>query len=331
MLIPLSVVILITPLLYIFRDTLYRLFEYQPEFLWMIPSFLVFNYCYEALFVLLIIEKKTKQMALMTVIRTGVEIIFSFLLIYTLFPTWYGRALGYGIGMFVMTNIFIRYVIKNKFLTRNINTRLLRRELTFGVAGFSLQMAIFFLISSDKFFVMVNYGKTMAGFYSVAATFATIQYIFSSSLLQYLQPIIYKSFSEGKYWSKVKPLFMKYVLIMASVLFLLILITTFIYHYIIKESYKEHIYVFYILATSTFIWSISNLFLQTIIYHKNKRIISTLSAIIIILAFSINYFTSKHLNIFWLGIGQIFSNSIMLLLVLYFSQKSGFFHKKVLQ
>ncbi|MCW5914789.1 MAG: oligosaccharide flippase family protein [Chitinophagaceae bacterium] len=324
-----GILVLVLPIpLYIFSGPLSRTFEYQKEFFWLIPTCLLLNYCFEIFQRLLIIEKKIRKVAQITIIRTFSEVLFSLLFIYLIYTTWYGRAIGYALSLLIMGLIFFHYVIKNKFLVRQFSLLHIKKELLFGIAGLTLQMGIFFLTSSDKFFIMANYGKTNAGFYSVASTFATIQIIVSIALLGYLQPILYQSFTEGKNWHHMKSTFLKYISVMIIFLVALYIGTTIVYSYFLKESYRSYVHIFYLLALSTFIWSMSNIFLQIIIFKKNKKLIGLLSFIIIVIAFNINFFTSKYLGISWVCYGQILINLIVFLTILLFSRKLGFFQWK---
>ena len=181
------------------------------------------------------------------------------------------------------------------------------------------------LITSDKFFVMSFFGKDQAGYYSVAATFATIQFIVCTALLQYLQPVLFKEFAALQTWKTVKNLYYKYFLGMLVTLLGVICFTLFVYHFILRPVYKEYVHYFYVLSISTFIWTISNIFLQYIVFNKSKKIIVMLSLTTIGFSLVVNYIASKYLGINWLLLGQIVTNVFVLLLVLYFNRKLKYF------
>lgn len=326
LLIPLLISLLLISLFFIFRQSLSRTFSFQQQFIWLIPVCLVLNFCFEAFIVLLRIQNKFRVFATITLLKIIIEISLAVLLILFAYVSWYSRALGYFFSILVIAMLFFSYIKKNGFLVKRISLKIFKKELIFGLSGLLLQTAIFFINTSDKFFVMAYFGKTQAGFYSIAGTFAAIQYIVSASLMNYLQPVLYTKFSDKKMYESIKGIYAKYIMIMLATTAALFSFSSVIYHYLLKPSYKEYIHYFYLLCISSLIWSISNIFLQPIIFNKEKRIIFKLSVLCILFAFTINYCTSQFLTINWLCAAQIVTSAFVLCVILYFNKKHNCFH-----
>ena len=324
-LIPAMVSLLLIPLFFIFWQPLSRAFSFQHQFIWLIPVCLFLNFCFEAFIILLRIQNKVRLFATITLLKIVVEISLAVILILFAYVSWYSRALGYFISILMVAIVFFFYIKKNRFLVNKLDFNILKRELLFGLSGLLLQTAIFFITTSDKFFVMAHFGKTQAGFYSIAGTFATIQYIVSASMMQYLQPVLYKKFAEKEKWKTIKGIYKKYVLVMLGTSIALFLFTIAAYHYLLKESYRDYLHFFYILCISSFTWSVSNIFLQYVIFNKYKKIILWLSLMSISFALVINYFSARFLTINWLCFGQILTNIFVLSLVFYYNKKLRFF------
>lgn len=325
LLIPLIISLLLIPLFFIFRQSLSRTFSFQEQFIWLIPVCLVLNFCFEAFIILLRIQNKVRVFATITLLKIIIEISLAVLLILFAYVSWYSRALGYFISILVIGILFFSYIKKNGFLVKRISLKTFKKELVFGLSGLLLQTAIFFINTSDKFFVMAHFGKTQAGFYSIAGTFAAIQYIVSASLMNYLQPVLFTKFSEKKMYGSIKSIYAKYIIIMLATTAALFSFSSLVYHYLLKPSYKEYIHYFYLLCISSLIWSVSNIFLQPIIFNKQKRIIFRLSVLCILFAFTINYCASQFLTINWLCAGQIVTNAFVLCVILYFNKKLNCF------
>jgi O-antigen/teichoic acid export membrane protein len=313
--------LLLIPLFFIFWQPLSKAFSFQQQFIWLIPVCLFLNFCFEAFIILLRIQNKVRLFATITLLKIIVEISLAVILILFAYVSWYSRALGYFISILMIGLLFFFYVKRNDFLVNKLSFKILRKEFLFGLSGLLLQTAIFFINTSDKFFIMAHFGKTQAGFYSIAATFATIQYIVSASLMNYLQPVLFTKFSEKKTWKNIKGIYVKYITTMLVTSVGLFFFSIIIYHYLLKPSYREYIHYFYLLCISSLIWSVSNIFLQSIIFDKQKRIILWLSLISISFAFLVNYCTSQYLTINWLCAGQILTNTFVLSLILYFNKK----------
>ena len=324
-LIPAIVSLLLIPLFFIFWQPLSRAFSFQHQFIWLIPVCLFLNFCFEAFIILLRIQNKVRLFATITLVKIVVEISLAVILILFAYVSWYSRALGYFVSILMVGIVFLFYIKKNRFLVNKLDFKILKGELLFGLSGLLLQTAIFFITTSDKFFVMAHFGKTQAGFYSIAGTFATIQYIVSASMMQYLQPVLYKKFAKKEKWKTIKGTYKKYILVMLSTSIALFFFTIAAYHYLLKESYREYLHFFYLLCVSSFTWSVSNIFLQYIVFNKYKKTILRLSVMSISFAVCINYSAAQFLTISWLCFGQILTNIFVLFLILYYNKKLNFF------
>ena len=312
---------LLIPVFYIFWQPLDRAFSFQYEFIWLIPLSLFCNFCFEAFIILLRMQNNLKLFATISLLKMLVEIVLSVLLLIYIFPNWYSRAMGYFLSAGLIAVLFFFHIKNKGFLIKKIDYKVLKGELLFGLSGLLLQTAVFFIGTSDKFFVMSFFGKEQAGFYAVAATFATIQYIVSSSLMQYLQPVLYTNFSGNKPWAAIKGLYVKYSLAMFGTMLALLLFAFIVYKYLLKGSYQENIHYFYLLSISSFIWSVTNIFLQYIIFNKHKKIITQLSVMSIVFSLAINFTASVYFNINWLCAAQIITNVFVLVVTLHFNHK----------
>jgi len=325
LLIPVMLSILLIPVLYLLRVPLEKAFNFQPAFLWLIPMGLILNFSFEAFIILIRNQNKVKLFATVSLLKVVIEITLSVLLIMWLWHSWYSRALSFVVAGIVVSGMFIFHIQKQGFLVPRIDKQVLRNELFFGLSGMALQTAIFFINTSDKFFVMSFFGKNQAGYYAVASTFATIQQIVCMSLMQYLQPILFSRFADEKKWKDVKEMFYKYMLAMVATLLAVTVFTIIVYTYLLRPAYKPYLHYFYILSIGSLIWSITWLFLQYILFQKNKRILFTLAAISITIAVAINYIGSAKFTMNWLAGGQIATNILVIAIILLFNKKLGFF------
>jgi len=270
-------------------------------------------------------QNKVKLFTTVSLLKILLEIGLSIVFIVFIYKNWYSRALGYLLSGTVIAALFFYYIKKNHFLVKDISFKVLQGELYFGLSGLVLQTAVFFVDTSDKFFVMSFFGKEQAGYYAVASTFATIQYMVCVSLLQYLQPVLFREFTALKTWKDLKGLYYKYGLAMIVSLLGITVFTVMVYQFVLKAAYREYVYYFYILGISSFIWTIANIFLQFIIFNKNKKIIILLSLICTSIAVAVNYLSAAYFDINWLGFGQIVTNLFVLAIILFFNKKLNYF------
>jgi O-antigen/teichoic acid export membrane protein len=325
LLIPVALSLVLIPLFYLLRAPLQNAFNFQPSFFWLIPLCLFFNFCFEAFIILLRNQNKVKLFATVSFIKIVLEIGLSIIFILHIYSNWYARALAFLLSGLVIAALFLYHSRKNHFLVTKIQLKGIKTELYFGLSGLVLQTAIFFITTADKFFVMSFFGKTQAGYYAVASTFATIQYIICVSLLQYLQPVLFKEFAAFQTWKNLKPIYLKYFGAMLLTLFSVIIFTIFVYHFVLKAAYLPYLSYFFILSISSFIWTISNIFLQYIIFKKNRNVIFLLASTAIAISIAVNYSGSKYFDINWLSFGQIFINLLVLVMIVFFNKKLKFF------
>ena len=104
-----------------------------------------------------------------------------------------------------------------------------------------------------------------------------------------------------------------------------IVFTFIVYNFVLKAAYREYLYYFYILSISSFVWTISNIFLQFIVFNKNRKVIFLLSLISISISLAVNYISSKYFDIKWLSLGQIVTNIFVLFIILFFNKKLNYF------
>lgn len=325
LLIPIMFSILLIPVLYLLRVQLEKAFNFQPAFQWLIPMGLILNFCFEAFIILIRNQNKVKLFAIVSLLKVVIEISLSILFIVLLWHSWFSRAFSFVLAGLVASGMFIFHIRKQGFLVLLIDKQVFRSELFFGLSGMALQTAIFFINTSDKFFVMSFFGKNQAGYYAVASTFATIQHIVCMSLMQYLQPVLFSHFADEKKWKDLKEIFYKYMLAMAVTLLIVTVFAITVYTYVLRPAYKPYLHYFYILSIGSFVWSISWLFLQYILFQKNKRILFVLAAISIAIAVGINYIGSAMFTMNWLAGGQIATTILVIAIILLFNKKLGFF------
>lgn len=325
LIIPVVLSLVLIPVFYLLRAPLEKSFNFQPAFFWLIPLCLFFNFCFEAFIILLRNQNKVKQFAIVSFIKIILEVGFSIIFILYIYSNWYSRALAFLFSGLVVAVLFLYHSHQNKFLVNRIQFTGIKSELQFGISGLVLQTAIFFITTSDKFFVMSFFGKTQAGYYAVASTFATIQYIICVSLLQYLQPVLFKEFAAFQTWKNLKSIYFKYGAAMLATLLAVTIFTIIVYHFVLKATYQPYLYYFYILSISSFIWTISNIFLQYIVFKKNKNAIFFLALTGITISVAVNYFSSKYFDVNWLSFGQIFINLLVLVIIVFFNKKLKFF------
>jgi O-antigen/teichoic acid export membrane protein len=325
LIIPVILSFLLLPVLFIFRAPLEKTFNFQRDFFWLIPGCLFFNFCFEAFVILMRNQNKVKLFTAVSFLKIILEVGLSIVFIIFVYKNWYSRALAFLLSGAVISILFFYHIKKNNFLVNILDHKVLRGELFFGLSGLVLQTAIFFVGTSDKFFVMSFFGKVQAGYYAVAATFAAIQYIVCISLLQYLQPVLFKEFAAMQNWKSLKGLYHKYFLAMFMTLLGVIVFTFIVYNIILKSAYREYLYYFYILSISSFLWTISNIFLQFIVFSKSRKIIFLLSMICIGVSIAVNYICSAYFDVKWLGIGQVVINILVLSVILFFNRKLNYF------
>lgn len=325
---PVSITLISYVGLYLFRQPLLETYGFPFSFVWIIPTIVFFNFCYEHLMNLIRNVNDTGRFLKVNVARTVVEISLSVVLVVFFAWRWQGRVAGILTAYSLVFLYAFYYFKKKKYLFGRVSRERLFHELQYAVPIVVMQVSIFCLSSSDKFFLsaFTNDNNETVGIYSIASIFASVITIFCTAVLHYFFPKIYSQLSAGQVrFPVIRKYFMLYAGIMVACLVLILIATPVAYKYFIHEKYHRALSFVPYLCLGCFVWAITYFFYSSMLFFKEKKKIFSISVFSIVASLTMNYFFIRQ----WqeLGAAQSFLISYILVLLATLVINSGFIKK----
>lgn len=321
---PITVLILSTILFYIFREQLNTAYGFPLMFVWVIPFITFLSFCNEQLMSLLRSNNEPNRYMAVNVVRTILELGISAILVVFFAWRWKGRVTGIFIAYTIITLYGLYYFTKNGYLFGKVKRKTVLHDLSYGGPVILLQISIFAMNASDKFF-LAHYSEGQSdklGIYSIACIYSSVITVMSTAILQYIFPKVYSLLSQPVInYKSIKRNFLLYAGLAAAGTIVVIGISPYMFKHFINPRYYEALSYLFIICIGYLIWCVSYFFYSFLLYYKDKKKIFWLSFLSIITSLSLNYlFISR-----WQARGAAFSilvsYSIVLILTMAFTRK----------
>ncbi|RYZ26249.1 MAG: hypothetical protein EOO10_16090 [Chitinophagaceae bacterium] len=260
--------------LYIFRDQLNKAYGFPVSFVWIIPLIVLFNFINEHLMNLVRNANETSVFLKVNVGRTLLEIGLSVVLVVYFAWRWQGRVAGILVAYSAIFLFALYYFKKKNFLFGKVSGKRIVHELQYAGPIIIMQLSIFCLNASDKFFLsaFTADNNETVGIYSIAAIFASVITIFCTAVLHYFFPKIYSHLSgENADYSSIRKYFFMYAAIMVLCLTAMILLTPLAYKYFIHERYHSALPLVPYLCIGCFLWAINYFFYSSMLFFKERK------------------------------------------------------------
>ena len=318
-----GVMLLSTCLMLMFSPELYNAYQYPLLFCWLIPVITFLSFCNEQLLSLLRNSHKSSVFFRVNTLKIALELGLSFLLVVGLAWRWEGRVAGITAAYLMIGCFSLWYFIRHGYLSGKISLKVFRQEMLYAVPVVVMQISIFCMNASDKFFLAaLSSDNAVVGIYSIASIFASIILALSMSLIQYVFPKIYAELSmEKPRYEIISKTFRLYLIVMLTGSLLAALLTSPAYHYFIHPRYHEALSYVYVLLAANFVWTIVYFFYSFLLYFKEKKRILALSLATICLAVVSNYLMIRSFSASGAAYSSLIIYIIALILVLYATKK----------
>ena len=291
LLLPVLLTCIICVSLLIFGNSIANYLQIPVYYLYALPVLALSAVFFDILLTLIRNRNEPLFFALLTFIRTIFELGVSALLIIVASMSWQGRVLGWLITGILLIIYSLYYFNKNEYLTGKIDRRYLPDELKYSIPIIVNQVAIFIIMSSDKFFIAKYLNTEEVGIYGVAGQIAFIAFAISAALIMSFNPYLFKALSEFNQQKKkeIVTKLARFIALMLLICIGIAVVTPLLYQFFINSKYHRGMpYVKWILL-SYFFWFIYWLLLGFLYFYKMKKIILFVSVLSILLAVSLNF------------------------------------------
>ncbi|MBC7627765.1 polysaccharide biosynthesis C-terminal domain-containing protein [Ferruginibacter sp.] len=281
--------------LFLYRDLLYRKFGFPSGFTWISPILVLLIFCNEQLLGLIRNNNEPFYFLTFGIGKTIIELGMAVLLILFFKYHWQGRVIGISTAYFTVTIFAFIYFFKKGYLGGKIKIEFLKSELIYALPIIMLQLSIFVMSSSDKFFLAGNH--EVVGIYGIACTFSSIILILGTGLLQYIFPKIFSLLSASNVdYASIRKHFYLYAIVMAIGAIAVLLFTQLFYTFFINVKYYTALKYIYFIVLGYFFWTITYFFYCFLLYNKQKRQILFLSVLSITISLGCNSFFIPRLG-----------------------------------
>jgi len=316
---PVLVTIFCTVILFFYRDYFFQKFGFPYSFTWIIPILTLLNFCNEQLLGLIRNNNEPYYFLGVGLSKTVIELGLAVALIVFFQYHWQGRVIGISASYALITLFGFRYFYRKGYLGGSIKKEYLKSELIYALPIIMLQLSIFVMSSSDKFFLADDHA--VVGVYGIACTFASVIIILSTALLQYIFPKIFSLLSaETVQYSSIRKHFYLYIGVMLGGTIGLIIFTPIIYKEFINIKYHHALKYVYLIILGYFAWTITYFFYSFLLYNKQKRKILFLSAASIVISLGLNYFFIRRLGDMGAAIAVCSCYFLMMFITIFFTR-----------
>ncbi len=321
---PLVVTFLSIAVFFVFFETFSKNFSFLKIFIWLIPVLVFLTFCSEQFVTLIRNNNEPFKYLKVGIARLVFDAGISIGLVVFFAWHWKGRVAGILISQLIIAIVAFFYFKKRGFVFGKVKKQYLKEELIFALPIITMQLSIFSLTASDKFFLAKYENNHAVGVYGYACIFASIVNIFGTALMQYLLPKIYAYLSSVSInYYAIKKHFIIFLAATFAVLALVVLVTPLMYKYFIHESYHPGLKYLYLIAIGYFFWGITYFFYSFLLYHKQKRKILSLALLGILISLLSNWFFIKKFGEFGAAFSVCFSYFVFLCLTIIFTFDFG--------
>lgn len=328
---PFIMMVLSIAVFYFFFPFFKKNFGFHPLFVWLLPLVTYSNFLFEQNLALIRNNNDSKLFLLLNVIKIILELGIALLLIRIIHFGWQGRVFGIAVSFFCCGAFAIYYIFRNGYFSKTFNFDNLKQELLFSLPALAIQLSVIYLNVSDRFFINYYYGSDRTGLYSIAATFASVIFVFNSALTQYVFPQLFAALSKGTDTSYIKKVFIKYCLLMVAGSAALALFTFLCYKYLLNHNYYSGLKYFFILLIAYLVWAITYFFYAIFQYFKEKGNMLILAFLSIAVSAALNAMFIRSMQETGATIAVLLSYSVVFVLTLFLNRKrirSIFFYSK---
>lgn len=268
---PVVMMLLSMLVFYIFFPFFESRFGFHPLFIWLLPLVVYSNFLYEQNLALIRSNNESSLYLWLNIGKVILELGIAVLLITLVHLGWEGRVSGIAISFFGCAAFAIYYLFKKGYLPGRLNFQSLKSELLYSIPALAIQLSVIFLNVGDRFFINYYYGAERTGVYSIAATFASVIFIFNSALTQYIFPKLFASLAKSSDLSYIRQIFIKYLLIMLVSAAGLTGFTFICYRFFLHPAYYGGFRYFLLLLLAYLVWAVTYFFYSIFQYFKEKK------------------------------------------------------------
>ena len=289
---------IVMSLFYFFSNLVYEKLNFPPFWLLLIPVFALLQSIYMITLTIYQAQEKAFKYAKFLIGNTIVNFSVSLIFIVYLGLSWEGRLLGIMIATLMSSLLGILIINNMRYFTVKSFLPHIKDILHFGLPLLPHAIGGTLLAMSDRFFISALVNQEALGLYAVAFQVASIVFVFVASINKAWAPYLFKHLADGVSKKEELVIYSYYLFlgIFFSV-FVLWVITPFIFDYLIDEKYAEALPYVLWLSIGFGLNGMYFIVVNYITYVKKTYYLAFLTISNGLLALVINYYLISNLGV----------------------------------
>lgn len=308
------ITLLLTLITLAFSNYITDFFTLPISIIVVLPLTTFLSFLFEVVLILFRNQSNKKQVFIVTIAKTLIEISLSIYFIMYLNMAGIGRILAFSISTLLLS-LWSIYILKKNFkISFSLNFKFIKEEYNFWFSSIVSFLFVIVFNVCDKYAVKVFYNKTDFGNYAFASQLGSILLTFTGAFQLAIQPKIIRTLKNLNSIKSINRLILIAnisLLILATILYFFFAI---LFKNIINEKY-QNAWGFVKWTTLVYLlWAILNNYYIIINFYKkvNFNYIIGLSSLVIILPLQILF---THFKIYYLLFFQLFYLSAIILFI----------------
>lgn len=261
----------------------------------------------------LVIQKKPGLYAIISIVRSVVEISLTFLFVAVFKWGWQGRLYAWLAILVLLFLCGVIYFRKEKVWKLKIDAGYIKAGLAFGFPLLLHNIGKFIINQSDRIFIAKMISLKEAGIYNVGYQVGSIMLILVTAFGSSYTPFLYERLSETSQDKKgIAKMSSGFIVFMIAVLMVMTLLSPWFFRVFMDEKYAAGTkYVFWTGLAYLF-WGVYIIFSAYLFYFKKTKFLAFLALFNVVVNITLNYLLIQHFG----ALGAAYATAISFFLVM---------------
>lgn len=306
MVIPLIVLLVVLLAALIFHSFFSSVTGLSATLIYLICILSFLNFFSEYLFTMLRNQQKPVSFGILSIVKTGLELLFAVYFIRFCQAGYIGRVGSMLLTTLLFASFALVYFIKNRLIILEFSKEWIRLILKRGLPSVPLFFMVFTMYNSDTYMVNYYYGPAKAGLYGLAGQFAFLLTVITASFITPFYPFLYENLHKGNH-QKVVSLIVKYIFLISGIFLSILLLTPMVFKLVIAPKFHPALYYLFLLLVGQYFYSFYLILAGLIFYKKQNHLYYYICPVVITFTLCVNYFLLHIVKINQFGLTSALS------------------------
>jgi len=319
---PSFVIIVIYVCLFLWKDIIAEIIGIPTIWLLMIPLIAFCQYLFNISVIIFRVKDEAISFAGFNLSQTFLNFVLSIFFVVVCQLNWEGRALGISATNIIFGLVAIGIIKKNDLIGKT-KAKHVKAVLKYGIPLLPFSISQFVINYADRIFIQRMVGIADLGIYNVGYKIGSIIAIISTAFMVAYSPFVHKSLKKATFAIKLKLVRLSYLFLLTVFLAVigLIIITPYLFYFLIDERFVEGQYYVPWVALGYFFRAGYSVFVVYVYYQRRTAILGVISFLNIGANFLLNYFFIIKFGAIGAAYATTISYAIVLITIAFISNR----------